>query len=140
MLELEEGEDEEEFEENEELSFPGDEWGFEDEEWEEVVWASRYLVSTHGRVYDTYNNCLKHQSLSGGQLRVSIKYDDEVSSKSTPVSRLVAKTFLAGESNKRYWVRHIDGNSTNNHVDNLEWASPVEVSYHTQKLKRGEQQ
>ena len=39
------------------------------------------------------------------------------------VHRLVAKSFVDGESDERIEVNHIDGNKLNNCADNLEWVS-----------------
>ena len=42
------------------------------------------------------------------------------------VHRLVADTFMANPNNHKY-IRHIDGNTLNNRVDNLEWASLTDI-------------
>lgn len=45
------------------------------------------------------------------------------------VHRLVAEAFLPPDET-RYEVNHIDGNKSNNHVSNLEWATHSENHRH----------
>ena len=45
------------------------------------------------------------------------------------IHRLVATTFLENTDNKRT-VNHIDGDKTNNNVDNLQWATDSEQQKH----------
>lgn len=47
-----------------------------------------------------------------------------------PVHRLVATTFIPNTDSKKIFVNHIDGNKQNNHVSNLEWATPSENCTH----------
>lgn len=53
--------------------------------------------------------------------------------KNTGVHRLVAETFIPNPENKET-VNHIDGDKTNNHVSNLEWATRGEQMQHAYKL------
>ena len=50
------------------------------------------------------------------------------------VHRLVALVFLPNLNNKEF-VNHIDGNKSNNKLDNLEWSTCLENNLH--KIKNG---
>jgi len=55
--------------------------------------------------------------------------------KKYPVHRLVATTFLPKSDNPdRKYVNHIDGDKTNNNVENLEWVTAFENTAHAIKL------
>ncbi len=59
--------------------------------------------------------------------------DEEGKTKCKKIHRLVAKTFIPNEYNKRE-VNHIDGVTLNNRVDNLEWVTPLENVHHAKKI------
>ena len=92
-----------------------------------------YEVSSTGKVRS--NNYLGHgkqQELSlvkdhKGYLRTQIRKDGR--RQTIKVHREVAKAFIPNPENKAE-VNHKDGNKENNHVDNLEWATPGENTAH----------
>lgn len=81
----------------------------------------KYYVSNRGDVYNReQSRFLKQEVVEGGYLRVTLdggKYY---------VHKLVAEKFIANPEYKRY-VIHLDGNKSNNHVDNLAWSNGFKV-------------
>lgn len=80
-----------------------------------------YSVSSYGRVLRNgsrgYMRELKPYN-HNGRLRVSLSYNGVV--KKFYVHSLVAEAFIPKED-FHYSIRHIDGDSSNNHYKNLEW-------------------
>ena len=87
------------------------------EEWKAIKDLPGYSVSNEGRVRKDSTGQLMVLSKNGGYCRITI---------SKHVHRLVAEAFLEKPDDERGWVDHIDGNRSNNNVDNLRWVTPSE--------------
>lgn len=115
------------------------------EEWRYVKgYEGMYLVSNFGNVksLDRPISCKgrkdKLRIISGkmkkptlndkGYLKVTLFKNGH--GKTREIQRIVAETFIPNPMNKPQ-VNHIDGNKTNNCVDNLEWATSHENMWHS---------
>lgn len=70
---------------------------------------------------------LKQVSAAGGYLRVTLSVRGV--GKGYSVHRLVAKAFIPNPQNKPQ-INHLDGDKTNNAVENLEWTTASENALH----------
>jgi hypothetical protein len=100
-----------------------------DEEWIELPQDSRYLISTHGRLYDTLNRRLVPLSTAATRAKVpawSIK-DSRPKAGSPnryiPAARAVLEAFtrIAGAA-KDHVPGYLDGDARNIRLDNLAWV------------------
>lgn len=105
------------------------------ERWADIEgYEGRYLISSHGRVYSTgYGRrkpvMLKLYTEHDGYLSVCLS-NGHRQLKKIMVHRLVASAFCEGRSEERCVVNHIDGDTANNHADNLEWCTPTDNTRH----------
>ena len=102
------------------------------EEWRDVVgYEGKYLISNYGnlaRVHKYTPTSLKEPSTDeDGYLRT--KLHDKNSIKYIGIHKLVAQAFIPNPENKSQ-VNHINGDKTDNRVNNLEWATASENNYH----------
>lgn len=96
--------------------------------WKKIKDHPNYLVSVSGEVYSLITKRVLRQSLcNSGHLKVTI--GRKVRPKTIMVHRLVAKAFLLN-SGDRSQVNHKNGDKLDNHVLNLEWATPSENMKH----------
>ena len=114
------------------------------EEWKDIKgYEGIYQVSSYGRIkslprgkqfgnryYIMKEKILSYNNNGRGYLQVCLTKDKK--SKKKLVHRLVAEAFLRKIEGKEY-VNHIDGNKSNNRVDNLEWCTRSENQTHAYK-------
>lgn len=95
---------------------------------EKVKGYEQYEVDTNGIVYSKRGKPLKYSINHKGYCMINLYVNHE--RKGFGIHTIVAKQFLTAEEN-RIQVNHKDGNKTNNNVDNLEWATPLENVQHS---------
>ncbi|SHJ53539.1 NUMOD4 motif-containing protein [Clostridium cavendishii DSM 21758] len=104
------------------------------EEWKSIKgYDDKYFISNKGRVKSIKYKApriLKPRVDNYGYYRVALCEGNKV--KDYKIHRLVASAFLENAENKTT-VNHIDGNKTNNSVENLEWATSSEQMLHAYK-------
>lgn len=104
-----------------------------EEKWTNAYDLQGYEASTFGRLRNIKSKkILKLQINRRG--RVLVRIGDK-NKKSYIVHRIIAKTFIDNPSNLPV-VNHIDGDATNNRVNNLEWCTQKENIYHSRNVSR----
>lgn len=104
----------------------------ENEEWREIIInnekMSDYFVSSLGRFKNKKNVIMNdYKPHHSGYIYV------RVNTQKYALHRLVAQTFIPNLQKKPF-VNHIDGNKTNNTVNNLEWCTCKENNLHNFKV------
>ena len=86
--------------------------------------ADKYEISNFGKIRNIRTNrTIKPFVSVSGHLRVHLRLDGKRKLYGFSVHRLVANAFIPNIQNLPQ-VNHIDGNPSNNNVDNLEWCTP----------------
>lgn len=83
-----------------------------------------YSVDRQGNVYNKAGVQLRQEKTRNGYRRVTLS-NGKAERKRFLVHRLVAEAFIPNPEGKAQ-VNHKDQDRTNNHVDNLEWVTPLE--------------
>ena len=113
-------------------------YDFEDidgEEWREILGYPRYMVSSKGRVkarakrYNSWYLMTPCPNKNNGRLYVAL-VNENGKTKNLMLARIVANTFLKKDDETKTTVNHIDGDVTNNAVENLEWTTQSENNTH----------
>ena len=103
-----------------------------------VAFLEGYVVKQDGRVYSLKSGKFMKPSITrNGYMMLTLSHHGKT--KRFHLHRLVAYSFIENPLNKSQ-VNHIDGDKTNNSVDNLEWVTPKENNahaFHTLKCRRG---
>ena len=85
-----------------------------------------WQVSSEGRCRNSRGG------ISHGTVRLSRYCEVQIGCRKFQVHRLVAHAFLELPQSEAAWqVNHIDGNRSNNRIDNLEWVSQSENTLHS---------
>lgn len=87
------------------------------------------LVSSHGNIKDCNWVDRKIYDNGAGYKNVSVYFKGE-GTKKQYLHRLVADLFVGKPTGDKTQVNHRDGDKSNNHYKNLEWASPKENIAH----------
>lgn len=99
-----------------------------------IPYNSRYLINEDGEILNSETG----KYLIGNYNETGYHYyrlSKDGKKKMFFAHRLVAEAFLPNENNLPV-VNHIDGNKTNNNVNNLEWASYSENTIHWHNSKK----
>ena len=112
------------------------------EKWKPIKGAANYLISSWGRVYSLgskkFMKAYIHKSRANTYLRVSIR------KKKHMVHVLVADHFMAHQKNmlqeifpeEKLQVNHLDRNTLNCNLSNLNWETESENKIHMHKTNK----
>ena len=85
-----------------------------------------YIVCSDGKIFSPRGRQLSKNTKQSGYIRLCIN------GKPRLLHRLIAEAFIPNPDNKPE-VNHIDGNPSNNRVDNLEWVTHYENHLHAHR-------
>lgn len=100
------------------------------ESWIKVVGFNNYRISNFGRIFNEKEKRELHpvpNKKRRGYFYISLQQDGR--RENMLLSRLVAKHFLRNPNNLPQ-VNHINGNKSNNRIDNLEWITAKDNILH----------
>lgn len=89
---------------------------------------SEYIISNQGHIYSLNLNRYLNETEIKGYLSVSLRIDEKFYAKR--INRLVMMTFCPIANPECYQVNHLNGNKKDNHLWNLEWATPKQNIQH----------
>ena len=100
------------------------------EEWKQILDYPNYLISSKGRIMNIKTKRLlkPYQDNTGGYLCVSLWKEGK--GKTLRIHQLVYINFKEDDDLLGYVINHIDGNKTNNEINNLEKVTYQENNIH----------
>lgn len=102
---------------------------FNDNSWKEIKgYEGLYKINKNGLVFSLISfKEVKPFADARGYIRVALRKNK--TQKKHRVHRLISEAFIPNPHNKKY-VNHIDGNPSNNAIENLEWVTNSENMIH----------
>ena len=89
-----------------------------------------YCIDIHGDIINVNTGKRIKQTIRHNRMMVELWKNNK--KKHQLVHRLIAIEFIPNPHNKPQ-INHIDGNSLNNNINNLEWVTDSENKYHAYK-------
>lgn len=105
--------------------------------WKPILGYNGYFVSNMGRIKHYVKSYKAYCLLAPQRNVLSGYYYVAISNKNLALHRIVAHSFVGGETPNNNTVNHIDGDTKNNRASNLEWTSQSDNNTHSyRKLGR----
>lgn len=105
------------------------------EQWKQIDGFENYYISNYGRVWSKSHNQILAPSYITGYKRVHLWSKAEGKNIGRLIHRLVAEAFIPNPEEKPF-IDHIDGDRTNNYVENLRWCTRKENNNNPITLER----